>query len=62
METNHLPTEFTPGQLEILRALVSTAQSKRPVPSGDLQNLQVKLDGYLQVVRTADARTFARAS
>lgn len=61
MDTNLLPTEFSPSQLEILRALVATAQSKRTQPSPDLHNLQQRLAGYCETARRA-APPLARAS
>lgn len=53
MDTNLLPTQFSPTQLEILRALVSTAQSKQTRPSGELHNLEKKLEAYVETARAA---------
>lgn len=62
-EQFELPTAFTPTQLEILRALVSTAQSKRTRVSPELHNLSQRLDGYVETARVAvQTSGFARAN
>ena len=60
MDENYLPTEFTPGQLEELRALVLAERSKHRANDErgqKLQNLGMRLDTYCARASTALGRT-----